>query len=232
MRKKSSIDSVKSDLRPGTPMTTPHDNHHELGHVESEKIARDSLTKEQKKFIKSRQSESDFEKIGKENVVYKNNQNQAHKPHNKQENSNGLVVHDDKSNSDAKKRVMIFDVTTLENKESADTTSHEHKPTTFHSKNLKPFKLSKSHQSLVTTSNPHSELSPRKDNSHKTESSHDNGRITPSQGLVTSQSLTVTSSTSPTNQHQPVNQQQKSNKVSFSTNLANHHYQRSEFDFR
>lgn len=215
-------------------MTTQHDNQPDLSQVESEKIARDSLTKEQKKFIKSRQSESDFEKIGKENVVYKNNQNQPHKSHGKHENSNRLLVHDDKLNSDTKKRVMIFDVTSPENKEP-DSSSHECKPATFHGKSLKPFKLSKSHQSLVPSNND-AELSPRKESLIKMDSSHESHITSPSHpnshGLVTSQSLTVTSSSLPSNQNNPANLQQKSNKVSFITNLANHNYQRSEFDFR
>lgn len=236
VRKKSSNDSLKSDLRPGTPMTSQHDSHPDLHYgAESEKIARDSLTKEQKKFLKPRhQSESDFDPLGKENIVYKNNHNRAH---HKAEpvQTNRLVVHaGDTSNvsksKDSKKRVMVLDVTTLDNREP-ESSSHDYKPTQTPGKILKPFKLSKSSHSIVTdTDNKCADNSKSEVNEDTSQSSPKHHISSQSGGLVTSQSLTVAS----THNHlqQSPTQQHKANKVTFSSSGTNHQYQRSEFDFR
>lgn len=45
VRKKLSVESMKTDARPGTPLRTKQDHFH---HSDSEKIAIDSITKEQK----------------------------------------------------------------------------------------------------------------------------------------------------------------------------------------
>ncbi|XP_067948671.1 cyclin-dependent kinase-like 2 [Watersipora subatra] len=62
-RAKSTRNSIKSDQRPGTPLKSETNDYH--NHSESEKIARDTLTKEQKKYMKPRKD------VGKENCCQK-----------------------------------------------------------------------------------------------------------------------------------------------------------------
>lgn len=146
VRRKSVVDSNKSDTRPGTPMALKPEKHDIHNQTESEKIARDTFSKEQKKYIKVKKDASHL--TDKENVTH------------------SLTTTPTKSNSQLSKdrNTAVIDTTVPDNTElssqsnlrlhitphrlSSNTDSNESK----YSRDAEPQRpLVNSHSSAVTT---------------------------------------------------------------------------------